>query len=47
MDWKLIFEGKATCEELRDLYKRKGVACVAQDGQVSEVHFEDGSGKAV
>lgn len=45
MDWTLIFGGKATCEELRDLYERRGVACVAQDGQISEVRFEDGSGK--
>lgn len=38
MDISLIFEGKATLEELYDLHEKKGYEIVVKDGNVVEVH---------
>lgn len=38
MDVTLIFEGKATLEELYDLHEKKGYDVIARAGKVVEVH---------
>lgn len=37
MDFKLIFEGKATLEDLYDLYDKRGFVCIAEDGKITHV----------
>ena len=44
MDIRLIFEGKATIEDLVELHEKKGVDIVLGNGTVSDVIF-NGNGK--
>lgn len=39
MDIRLIIDGKATLEDLVELYEKNGVSFVIEDGHITEVIF--------
>lgn len=39
MNEKLIFEGKATLEDLYELHKRKGYEFIIEDGVIKDVIY--------
>ena len=39
MDFMLIFEGKATIEELETLFEKKDMTFVIEDGNITEIIY--------
>ena len=37
MDEQLILQGKATLEDMYELYDRKGIICIAEDGKITRI----------
>jgi hypothetical protein len=43
MDIGIIFEGRATVQDLQELHDRKGYEFVLADGRVKEIIYPDGT----